>query len=71
MDMCVSGQYTRPLMSHAPIFPFFGPAKFNVSIKPGKSAAQSIQFKVRYTLILMVNQTEKAFVDLCRVHFET
>ncbi|XP_074612059.1 vitellogenin-2-like isoform X3 [Acropora palmata] len=45
MDMCVSGQYTRPLMSHAPIFPFFGPAKFNVSIKPGKSAAQSIQFK--------------------------
>ena len=52
MDMCVSGQYTRPLMSHAPIFPFFGPAKFNVSIKPGKSAAQSIQFKVKYTLAL-------------------
>lgn len=51
-DMCVSGEYTRPLMSRAPIFPFFGPAKFNVSIKPGKSAAQSIQFKVRYTLAL-------------------
>ena len=47
MDVCLSGEYIRPFVPHPPVFPFSGPAKFNVSIKPGKTPARKIQFKVR------------------------
>lgn len=45
MDVCLSGEYIRPFVPHPPVFPFSGPAKFNVSIKPGKTPARKIQFK--------------------------
>lgn len=33
-------------MPQAPVFPFCGPAKLNISIKPGDNPAQKIQFTV-------------------------
>ena len=47
LDVCLSGQYIKPLMPYAPVFPFNGPAKFNVSIKPGQNPAEKIQFTVK------------------------
>lgn len=44
LDVCLSGQYIEPLMPHAPVFPFCGPTKYNVSIKPGQNPTQKIQF---------------------------
>ncbi|KAJ7321410.1 hypothetical protein OS493_034983 [Desmophyllum pertusum] len=36
LDVCLSGRYIKPVTPHAPVFPFCGPSKFNISIKPGK-----------------------------------
>lgn len=47
MDVCLSGEYVEPLVPHPPVFPFCGPKKFNITIRPGKNPAHKIQFKVQ------------------------
>ncbi|KAL9951821.1 hypothetical protein ACROYT_G044556 [Oculina patagonica] len=44
LDVCMSGQYIKPSKPYAPVFPFCGPTKFNVSIKPGENPTKKIQF---------------------------
>lgn len=46
LDVCLSGRYIKPVTPHAPVFPFCGPSKFNISIKPGKNPAQKIKLTV-------------------------
>ena len=47
LDVCLSGRYVKPLMPYAPVFPFGGPTKYNVSIRPGQNPTQKIQFTVK------------------------
>ena len=52
LDACLSGQYIKPAMPFAPVFPFCGPTKLNVSIKPGENPTQKIQFTVKQYLFV-------------------
>ena len=49
LDVCLRGEYIEQSQPDKRVYPFCGPSKYNVFIKPGINPATKIQFKVKYT----------------------